>query len=93
MKRSASGRYVGYGGMDHPEYGEAKEVGIFDTVTGTARRIPLPTRRASKDCSCTPAPPNQPEDSTHLFTHLNQRETMVADENLRATSSCGICYL
>ena len=43
MKRTASGRYIVYGGMDHPEYGEAKEVGIFDTVTGTARRVRLPT--------------------------------------------------
>ncbi len=43
MKRTASGRYIVYGGMDHPEYGEAKEVGIFDTITGTARRVRLPT--------------------------------------------------
>jgi hypothetical protein len=43
MKRSASGRYVAYGGMDHPDRGEAKEIGIFDLVTGDVRRLPLPT--------------------------------------------------
>ena len=43
MKRTASGRYVAYGGMDHPASGEAREVGVLDLVTGTARRIPLPT--------------------------------------------------
>ena len=43
MKRTASGRYIVYGGMDHPSRGEAKEVGILDTVTGEVRRIPLPT--------------------------------------------------
>ena len=43
MKRTASGRYIVFGGMDHPTYGEAKEVGIFDTVTGLATRVPLPT--------------------------------------------------
>ncbi|KRF26387.1 hypothetical protein [Phycicoccus sp. Soil803] len=43
MKRTASGRYIVYGGMDHPTRGEAKEVGILDTVTGEVRRITLPT--------------------------------------------------
>jgi hypothetical protein len=43
MKRSASGRYVVYGGMDHPTFGEAREVGILDCVTGTTRRVELPT--------------------------------------------------
>ena len=43
MKRTASGRYVAYGGMDHPASGEAREVGVLDLVTGTARRISLPT--------------------------------------------------
>lgn len=43
MKRTASGRYLVYGGMDHPTRGEAKEVGILDTVTGEVRRIILPT--------------------------------------------------
>lgn len=43
MKRTASGRYLAYGGMDHPRRGEAKEVGIFDLTTGDARRIRLPT--------------------------------------------------
>lgn len=43
MKRTASGRYVVYGGMDHPDRGEAREVGILDLVTGTTRRIALPT--------------------------------------------------
>jgi hypothetical protein len=42
MKLSASGRYVVYGGMDHPGRGEAREVGIFDLHTRTARRIELP---------------------------------------------------
>lgn len=43
MKRSASGRYVVYGGMDHPDRGEAREVGILDLLKGTTRRVPLPT--------------------------------------------------
>lgn len=43
MKRTASNRYLVYGGMDHPERGEAKEIGIFDLESGRARRIPLPT--------------------------------------------------
>jgi hypothetical protein len=43
MKRTASGRYVVYGGMDHPGRGEAREVGILDLVTGRARRVLLPT--------------------------------------------------
>jgi hypothetical protein len=43
MKRTASGRYIVYGGMDHPTRGEAREVGVLDTVTGRARRVELPT--------------------------------------------------
>jgi hypothetical protein len=43
MKRSASGRYVCYGAMDHPTQGEAREVGILDLETGETRRIELPT--------------------------------------------------
>ncbi len=43
MKRTSSGRYVVYGGMDHPERGEAREVGILDLVTGQTRRVALPT--------------------------------------------------
>src|SRR5207245_344632 len=43
MKRTASGRYVVYGGMDHPERGAAKEVGILDTHTGLSKRVALPT--------------------------------------------------
>ncbi|WP_198540000.1 hypothetical protein [Streptomyces sp. CT34] len=43
MKRTASGRYLVYGGMDHPSQGEAAEVGIFDLEKRLARRIPLPT--------------------------------------------------
>ncbi|HLI96038.1 MAG TPA: hypothetical protein VKT72_08130 [Candidatus Baltobacteraceae bacterium] len=43
MKRSASGRYVLYGAMDHPTLGEAREVGIFDLKTGAVRRVPMPT--------------------------------------------------
>lgn len=43
MKRTRSGRYVVYGGMDHPRLGEAREIGIYDTVTGQVRRVALPT--------------------------------------------------
>jgi hypothetical protein len=43
MKRTASGRYVVYGGMDHPDRGEAREVGILDLHSGQARRVMLPT--------------------------------------------------
>jgi hypothetical protein len=43
MRRTRSGRFLVYGGMDHPERGEAREVGILDLVTGTTRRVPLPT--------------------------------------------------
>jgi hypothetical protein len=43
MRRTASGRYLVYGGMDHPKRGEAREVGIFDLETGDAIRVPLPT--------------------------------------------------
>lgn len=43
MKRTASGRYIVYGGMDHPRHGEACEVGILDLTSGTARRVALPT--------------------------------------------------
>ena len=42
MKKTASGRYLVYGGMDHPGRGEACEVGIFDLHTRTARRVELP---------------------------------------------------
>ncbi|MEJ8652595.1 hypothetical protein WKI65_32105 [Streptomyces sp. MS1.AVA.3] len=42
MKTTASGRYLVYGVMDHPGRGEAREVGIFDLHTGTARRVNLP---------------------------------------------------
>jgi hypothetical protein len=43
MKQTASGRYIVYGGMDHPVRGEAREVGILDTVTGDVRTVVLPT--------------------------------------------------
>ena len=43
LKRTRSGRYVVYGGMDHPERGEAREVGILDLESGTTRRVALPT--------------------------------------------------
>lgn len=43
MKRTASGRYVVYGGMDNPRRGEACEVGIWDLETSSARRVALPT--------------------------------------------------
>lgn len=42
IKRTASGRSLVYGSMDHPGSGEAREVGIFDLETGVARRIELP---------------------------------------------------
>ncbi|MDQ1535670.1 MAG: hypothetical protein QOE58_63 [Actinomycetota bacterium] len=42
IKTTASGRYLVYGGMDHPGRGEAREVGIFDLHTRTARRVTLP---------------------------------------------------
>lgn len=42
LKRSASGRYLVYGSMDHPRLGEAREVGIYDLQTGEARRVELP---------------------------------------------------
>jgi len=42
IKRCASGRYLVYGSMDHPRHGEAREVGIFDLQTGSARRVELP---------------------------------------------------
>ncbi|MEO7402077.1 MAG: hypothetical protein ABIU95_00245, partial [Burkholderiales bacterium] len=51
IKRTASGRYLVYGSMDHPRHGhveearaarEAREVGIFDLKLGRARRIELP---------------------------------------------------
>ena len=43
IKRTASGRHLVYGSMDHPRDGEAREVGVFDLQAGTARRIELPT--------------------------------------------------
>lgn len=42
IRTTASGRYLVYGGMDHPRRGEACEVGIFDLHTRTARRVELP---------------------------------------------------
>ncbi|GAA1027994.1 MULTISPECIES: YncE family protein [Amycolatopsis] len=43
IKQTASGRYLVYGGMDHPRRGEACEVGVFDLENRTSRQIPLPT--------------------------------------------------
>ena len=43
MKHTASGRFLVYGGMDHPDRGEAREVGILDLRTGETRRVGLPT--------------------------------------------------
>ncbi len=43
LRRSASGRYICYGSMDHPVRGEAREVGILDTATGQVTRLELPT--------------------------------------------------
>ena len=42
IKLTRSRRYLVYGGMDHPRLGEAREVGIWDFATGTARRLLLP---------------------------------------------------
>ncbi len=42
IKITPSGRYLVYGGMDHPERGEACEVGMFDMETRTTRRVVLP---------------------------------------------------
>lgn len=45
MQRTASGRYVVFGAMDNPaggRNGEAREMGIWDTVTGELRRVALP---------------------------------------------------
>lgn len=43
LKMTASGRYLVYGGMDHPVQGEGCEVGIYDMETRTVRRLVLPT--------------------------------------------------
>lgn len=46
IKLTASGRFLVYGSMDHPRMGadgEAREIGIFDLQSGSARRIQLPT--------------------------------------------------
>lgn len=43
MKRTASGRFVVCGSMDHPVRGPAQEVGILDLLTGETQRMPLPT--------------------------------------------------
>ncbi|MGC3999480.1 MAG: hypothetical protein QM767_19395 [Anaeromyxobacter sp.] len=43
MKKTASGRWVAYGSMDHPHLGEAREVGLLDLGTGETRRVELPT--------------------------------------------------
>ena len=42
LKLTSSGRYLVYGGMDHPTSGEAREVGIFDMQTSKVRRVELP---------------------------------------------------
>lgn len=42
LKRTASGRYICYGSMDHPTHGEAREVGIWDTQTDQVTRVDLP---------------------------------------------------
>jgi hypothetical protein len=43
MKRTASGRYLVYGAMDHPNKGEARAVGVLDLRTGATRKVTLPT--------------------------------------------------
>lgn len=45
MQRTASGRYVVFGAMDNPALGrrgEAREMGVWDTVTGAVKRVELP---------------------------------------------------
>jgi hypothetical protein len=42
MKRSASGRYVFYGAMDHDAHGYANQVGIYDVEADEARVVALP---------------------------------------------------
>ncbi len=45
IKRSASGRYIAYGSMDQPadgRNGEARQIGIWDTVSDTVRIVDLP---------------------------------------------------
>ena len=73
MKRTASGRYVVYGGMDHPDRGEAREVGILDLVTGEsasgrACRRPAgtspPTRARTCSTRCRSA--SSPQDGQRL---------------------------
>ena len=53
MKRTASGRYIVYGGMDHPTRGEAREVGILDTAS-PARSGGSSCRRPAGTWSCHP---------------------------------------
>ena len=43
IKRSASGRYLFYGAMDHDDKGYANQVGIFDLEARTHRVVKLPT--------------------------------------------------
>ncbi len=43
IRRSASGRYLCYGSMDHPVRGEAREVGILDLETHEVVHVDLPT--------------------------------------------------
>lgn len=43
MKRTASGRYLVYGSMDHPAKGESREVGILDLTTGNVTCVAMPT--------------------------------------------------
>ena len=70
MKQTASGRYIVYGGMDHPVRGEAREVGILDTLSGEvrtgaaaddllARRVPPGARRLLRDLL--PGAPGRPD--------------------------------
>lgn len=42
LKRSPSGRYLFYGAMDRDDEGYAKQVGIFDLQSKTARIVELP---------------------------------------------------
>jgi hypothetical protein len=42
IKKTASGRYLVYGAMDHDDHGYANQAGIFDLQTNEARVVELP---------------------------------------------------
>ena len=62
-------------------------------LTPSISALSDPDSNAGYQREPSPASPSLPEGSTHLFTHLNQRERIVADENFRARRSRGIRYV